>query len=255
MEYLSLIFPFLAVAFVFFWGLKWVLRFDWSAGTQGESLVSDSLSRLLDQNVYHLFDNVILQIGEGTTQIDHIVVSPYGIFVIETKNMTGWIFGQRKQPFWTQIIYEYKEKFQNPLRQNYKHVRAVMLLLGLGSHQVHNVVVFVGSSSFKTPMPSHVLQGVYELASFIELKDVRVFSTDKVLFFIDEISNRRLSGAGTESAHIRHVQEIIANKTNEFGTTCPRCGEDMVERVNKSSSSRFLGCKQYPHCRGTRTLQ
>ncbi len=52
------------------------------------------------------------------TQLDHVVVSRFGVFVIETKNYRGWIFGSEKQPQWTQQIYRQKNRFQNPLHQN-----------------------------------------------------------------------------------------------------------------------------------------
>jgi hypothetical protein len=61
----------------------------------------------------------------NTTQIDHIVVSDFGIFCIETKSHSGWIFGHAKQQHWTQVIYRYKKKFYNPLRQNYAHIKAI----------------------------------------------------------------------------------------------------------------------------------
>ena len=62
--------------------------------------------------------NVILPGRDGTTQIDHVVVSIYGLFVIETKNMDGWIFGSAEQRTWRQQFFKKKFKFQNPLRQN-----------------------------------------------------------------------------------------------------------------------------------------
>jgi hypothetical protein len=54
------------------------------------------------------------------------------VFVVETKNMKGWIFGSATQPFWTQKIFRSNYKFQNPLHQNYKHVKTLQALPGLG---------------------------------------------------------------------------------------------------------------------------
>jgi restriction system protein len=71
----------------------------------------------LDKQVYTLFKNVTLPTEDGTTQIDHVIVSRYGLFVIETKNMKGWIFGSAQQKIWTQKIYRHTSKFQNPLYQ------------------------------------------------------------------------------------------------------------------------------------------
>ncbi len=76
----------------------------------------------LDKGRYHLVKNVTLPTEDGTTQIDHLIVSRYRVFMVETKNMKGWIFGSVKQREWTQKIFKHFLKFQNPLHQHYKHV-------------------------------------------------------------------------------------------------------------------------------------
>ena len=69
-------------------------------------------------------NNITLEYGEGTTQIDHILFTQNGILVIETKHMKGWIFANENKT-WTQVIYKWKNKFQNPLIQNKLHTNAV----------------------------------------------------------------------------------------------------------------------------------
>jgi hypothetical protein len=88
-------------------------------GKLGEFLVNIAAYFALDKNQYHILKNITINDHNATTQIDHIIVSNYGIFVIETKNMKGWIFGDQNQKIWTQKIYRYTNKFQNPLHQNY----------------------------------------------------------------------------------------------------------------------------------------
>ena len=99
-------------------------------GMVGEWQVNLLITFFLNKKYYHLIKNVTLPTftnrdvdgkEQGTTQIDHIIVSKYGIFVVETKNMKGWIFGGANQKQWTQQIFKHKSKFQNPLHQNYKH--------------------------------------------------------------------------------------------------------------------------------------
>ena len=91
-------------------------------GTCGEAIISILLRLSLNRRKYHIIDNVTLKTPDGTTQIDHIVVSRKGVFVIETKNMSGWIFGSEKQVEWTQSFpSKRKYKFKNPIHQNYKH--------------------------------------------------------------------------------------------------------------------------------------
>ncbi|WP_363330978.1 nuclease-related domain-containing protein, partial [Desulfonatronospira sp.] len=84
----------------------------------------------------------------------------YGVFVIETNNMKGWIYGDPDQPMWTQKIFRHSNRFQNPLRQNYKHTKTLQQLLGLNDDQVHSVVVYVGDSTFKSDMPDNVTYGL-----------------------------------------------------------------------------------------------
>lgn len=127
-------------------------------GWHGERAVAKGLSRL-DPATYRAFHDLYLlrPDGQGTTQLDHLIVSPFGIFVIETKNYRGWIFGSEKQRQWTQQIYRQKNRFQNPLHQNDLHVRALMDCLDLPREAFLPVVFFIGDAEFKNPVPSNVL--------------------------------------------------------------------------------------------------
>lgn len=246
-EWLLLIVPFLV--------LIRILMPDWSKGTLGEHKVNAGISRLLDQNVYRLIKNVTLPIGNSTTQIDHLIVSPFGIFVIETKNMKGWIFGQPHQAQWTQVIYRFKHKFQNPLLQNKMHVEALRDLLGLRPDCLHSVVVFIGDCTFKTPMPPEVVQGVFGLAAFVQATRSLIFTDDEVRRFVEVIQTNRLDpGPLTDSIHVQNVKKRTADKAVVQGIDCPKCGSDMVERVKRRTGEHFLGCKRFPRCRGIRSL-
>jgi hypothetical protein len=116
----------------------------------------------------HLLSNVTLKSGDGTTQIDHILISPKGILVIETKHYSGWIFGRENQQEWTQVLYKKKFRFQNPIRQNYKHIRAVQKTLQhIPSELISGVIVFTKDAEFKTEMPGNVIQ-FHELTRYVE---------------------------------------------------------------------------------------
>ncbi|WP_237982361.1 nuclease-related domain-containing protein [Bacillus thuringiensis] len=94
-------------------------------GKAGEKLVKRILSKLEPQS-YHVLHNVTVYTEYGdTTQIDHIVIAETGVFVIETKNYEGWIYGNEKAARWTQGIFRKKHSFQNPFRQNFKHMKAI----------------------------------------------------------------------------------------------------------------------------------
>lgn len=244
-----------AILLIVLFVLLLVARLLRSRGKLGEYRVNTGLASHLDKNVYRLVEDVTLPVGDGTTQIDHLVVSRYGIFVIETKDMTGWIFGNPDQARWTQMIYGDRYRFQNPIRQNYKHVKTVQELLGLGRFQVIGVVAFVGRCRFKTPMPPAVVQGVFELVGFIRSKRAIVFDEDELPRLIEEIQAARLEpGRRTDIAHVRNVRRQMAERSHNLGA-CPDCGGVMVTRTNRSTGERFLGCNRYPDCKGTRPVR
>lgn len=129
-------------------------------GWLGERVTSVGIWSHLDSTTYRRINDVLVPGADGTTQIDHILVSVYGVFVIETKNMKGWIFGATDQDTWSQVLYREKYKFQNPLRQNYRHTRTLSEYLHLDHAAFHSVVWFIGDCTFKTEMPENVLDSV-----------------------------------------------------------------------------------------------
>ena len=123
-------------------------------GFAGEAKVAVGAMLALPSSTYVRFHDVMLPTPDGTTQIDHLFVSRFGVFVVETKNMSGWIFGSEHDMRWAQAFPGgRKESFQNPLRQNYRRVKAVEELLAaraLPAEAVHSVVAFVGDGRLNT---------------------------------------------------------------------------------------------------------
>lgn len=189
------------------------LKSPFMKGVFGELLVNLIAKFFLDKHIYKLFKNVTLPTEAGTTQIDHVIVSRYGVFVIETKNMKGWIFGDPQQKTWTQKIYRHTAKFQNPLHQNYKHTQTLQTALGLEPDKVFSVVVFVGESTFKTAMPDNVVYaGGY--IRFIKSKMQPLLSDREVLDICTRLQSGRLTPSiRTHIDHDKHVKTIIEKKT------------------------------------------
>jgi hypothetical protein len=218
----------------------------------GEMLVNFAANVRLDKNKYHLLKNVTLPTEDGTTQIDHVVVSEYGVFVIETKNMKGWIFGSEHGKSWTQNIYRHKNTFQNPLHQNYKHVKTIESELGIEPGKIFSVVVFVGDSTFKTQMPPNVTYAG-GFVGYIKSKTERIVSPPEVRQIVSMIESGRLTNSfKTHREHVRHVKEIVKEKVNK--NVCPRCSSQLLLRVAKQGANKgneFYGCSAYPKCRHT----
>lgn len=193
--------------------LSTLLKSPWFKGKWGEFQIALLFKLFLPKEQYTVIHNITLPTEDGTTQIDHIVVSRYGIFVVETKNMKGWIFGSEFQDTWTQKIFKVSHKFQNPLRQNYKHTQTLGSLLALDSSVIHSVVVFIGDSTFKTPMPANVTyaRGCTE---YIKSKTVSILSQEQVARICSDIARGALRKSfATDRMHVQHVKEIVQKKS------------------------------------------
>ncbi len=172
----------------------------------GEAQVSQELCSHFGPPHYHLMNHVTLRVGDETTQIDHVLLSRFGVFVIETKAFNGWIFGTAADPVWTHVYFRRKFRVQNPLFQNYRHVRAVQSLLDfLPAEAVKSVVVFSGSAEFKTGIPTGVL-ALDEVASYIRNQTQEVMSLNRLQFCVGRLETARL--AISRETDVEHVQNL-----------------------------------------------
>jgi len=198
------------------------------------------------------FRHVIVPDERGTTEIDVILVGNTGIFVIEQKEYNAWIFGSEEDERWTaRYVNGSTHQFQNPLRQNYRHVMALVARLGLSRDKFHSLVAFSGDCELKTPAPPNVFVGDYEkrvqLAEGIHLTDADVTKVCEAL--------RALEFRSSESAFDEHVGRLH----ERFSSTniCPKCGAPLVQRRSSKPTSDgepFLGCRGYPKCTYTRKI-
>jgi len=224
-------------------------------GKLGESIVNFSIMRKLEKETYYLLKDITLPSLGGSTQIDHILVSKYGIFVIETKNIKGWIFGSKTQKKWIQQIYKHKNTFQNPLHQNYKHIKTLSELLNIEESKFHSLVVFTGESSFKTQMPENVLDRSY--TNYIKSKTTVLFSDTEVYKIINQIKSKQFErGFKTNREHVKNLKKN-QNERESKTISCPKCGSKLVERVAKKGASAgniFWGCSNFPKCRFAKNI-
>lgn len=172
----------------------------------------------LDKKEYQVHSNVTLELLEDiTTQIDHVIISKYGIFVIEAKNYSGWIYGNSKQKTWTQVLYNQKNIFQNPLRQNYKHVKFLQALLSipdvmeLDEKDFHSIIFFSEQSTFKTDMPPNVMQR--GLVPYIkDIKEVKL-NDIRIKKLNERLADKRLkAGIFTDIQHIQNLKKQFEEK-------------------------------------------
>ena len=240
--------------------LRWAFETPFKAmvqapikGMMGEFTVKMGAVLALPSSVYRRYHNVTLPTADGTTQIDHVFVSVFGVFVVETKNMGGWIFGRKWDREWTQVFPGAgKYRFQNPLRQNHRHVRAMeeaLAEIGLPEGAVKSVVIFVGDAELKRKMPENVtvgLDGTRHIRSF----RTRILSEGQVAAICAAIETVRMKPSwGTNRRHARNLRQ---RKDGAPSRPCPRCGRTMLLRTAKrgpEAGEQFWGCQGFPFCR------
>ena len=223
-------------------------------GVLGELAVKLGTVLLLPSPEYRRYHNVTLPTDDGTTQIDHVIVSVFGVFVVETKNMRGWIYGRKWDREWSQVFPgRGKYRFQNPLRQNHRHVRAVedaLRDIGLPEGVVKSVVVFTGGAELKRKLPDNVTLSLGGGSRYMRSLRTVVLSEAHTAAACAAIEAARLRRWwGTRRQHARGLQERHDRARRR---ACPQCGRRMVLRTRQRGSSageRFWGCTGFPICR------
>lgn len=226
-----------------------VLTIIWrrTKGKRGEKQVAALLS-LLPKKEYKVINDLLLQSGGHSTQIDHVVVSVYGIFVIETKYYQGWIYGGENSEFWTQNIYGHKNELRNPLWQNQGHIKAITRILeDPGMIPIYNIVAFSSQATLKLDRSLPVMYW-RQIVPYIKRHKDAVMSES----YAEEIYNKLMAANVTDGdAQKQHVKSVKQNQQRRNVSVangkCPRCGGNLVLRDGRYG--RFYGCSNYPKCK------
>ena len=217
-------------------------------GKVGEFKVSAILATLSKDN-YFVFNNITLPSKFGTTQIDHVVVSVYGIFVIETKNYKGLIYGGENAETWTKNMWGNKYEFRNPLKQNYGHVKTLQQLLHLPMSVFLPIVVFSNRADILVQTDKEVITLFHLRGTITKHKSV-VFTQEQVGDFCNTIMQATIEDKGTSKRHVQNVRSNVYRRQQTIKRgICPRCGGKLVLRHGRYGS--FYGCSNYPSCRFT----
>ena len=205
-----------------------------------------------------VFSNVIVPRMSGptsTSEIDVVMLHEKGVFVFESKNYSGWIFGSADQRNWTvTLIAKSKYQFYNPIKQNRAHVKALSSYLGIKEDTFKSYIVFSERCELKKVPPStteYVICHRQHLLSYLR------HDLDRYSPVFDEATLERLKASlgalaegSTQTARFQHLEETEKVMSSN---TCPWCGSELVERNGKYGP--FMGCSSYPRCHFTRKIQ
>jgi len=233
-------------------------------GKAGEAHVAQILAQLPEY--YKTINDVVLSTGKRTTQIDHIVVSPYGVFTIETKNYRGDIYGDDYREKWTQIIvtevtyarkwyktYSYVKKslMYNPVLQSKGHAYHISRIIrDIGNIPVIPIVVFTENANItNVNSQAHVIYAS-NLIGVIYGYNKQCITNEEVETIISRLQSANKRELITNEMHTTGIAELKQEKAEKIRLgRCPRCGSTLICRNGKYGP--FMGCSNYPQCRFT----
>ena len=211
-------------------------------GVWGEFQVKLALGKNKTDKKYVI--NNLLVVNEGkSSQIDHLIINQTGIFVIETKNYSGRIYGQENQREWTQVLQygKVKNNFYNPIMQNKSHIYALSKIIDRNDCFI-SVIVFP---------KAHLMTNTTTDVGYIGNIRKRYKQQTKEIFTIEEMNDiysklleHKKNPQISTKEHIRAIKQM---KTDIDNNICPRCGKQLV--LKKGQYGEFYGCSGYPQCK------
>lgn len=211
-----------------------------------------SILRFLDKNMYSILNDVYIEHGQGTSQIDHIVVSKFGIFVIETKNYKGIISGSYKSDKWTQNIWGNKYSMPNPIRQNKAHLYALKSVLpNYAQSRCISIIAFSSTATLYVAVDEYTkVIYIRDVINVIKSYNEAIFSEEQVQEICNLISKANVIDKTVRNKHKYVVQQKVLSRNAQIAAgICPYCGAELVQRYGKYGS--FIGCSRYPKCKFT----
>ncbi len=228
--------------------LKWVQLF----GRKGKVL----------RNVYLPKDN-----GE-TSEVDVIFITQKGIFVFESKNYSGWIFGDENSRNWTSMLpNKQKNQFYNPIMQNRTHLKWMRSFVG-EDIPLFSIIVFSERCELKkVTVISEDIRVIKRDRTYATVRDIWDKNPDsvpdeKINELYEKLKELTDVDKAVKAAHIENIEkkykksEAVLKDDNTTSENeeriCPRCGSALVLRTaskGEHAGERFWGCSSFPKCR------
>ena len=212
-------------------------RKEWT-GKSGEC-ITNALLFNLPQRDYHVENDLLLRKADGrTAQIDHVVISRYGVFVLETKICNGEIDGTGKDFKWTMKYGKETHTVQNPVRQNEGHIKVLQTITGLPESAFFNIVVLMGNMKFKKELSDDRYKGGWDTKKFIREQKTLRFSHAQKGKIIDAIEKAKDT---SESAKQEHVDNLRGRRSGEKNVAeSPQQSYTVLRKLQVSVDGRTM---------------
>lgn len=208
-------------------------------GWFGEYWTKKALKKL-PKDKYKILNNLLIFVNNKSHQIDHVVVSSYGIFCIETKQYNGYIVGDKYDKYWIRKAGKKRYYYTNPIRQNYGHCKALSELLHIEESKIINIVCISSNAKLNIKHDGEVVN-YYTTVNKIKAYKDEIINNPKEITEI--ILNNNRKDKKSKKEHIKSINKIVDK------SVCPKCGGKLINRSGKYGA--FIGCSNYPKCNYT----
>lgn len=235
-------------------------------GREGEYLIYKNLAEYEKKGAKLLFNCYIPTKTNKMSEIDVLMLHQSGIYVFESKNYSGWIFGSEHDEKWTQSLLgkgheAQKEHFFNPVLQNKLHIKHLCEFLKIKQEHVYSIIVFSDRCELKSITLDNqdikVLQ-LFQLKNTVDgFFGKVVFSEEDILRLYDLLYPYTQLSEEKKQEHINHIELDKESREAKKGKICPVCGAELVVRTVKRGERKghtFYGCSAYPRCHYTEKM-
>jgi len=189
-------------------------------GKIGEKTIATVLS-FLNKSQYKVINNIVLKTGGRTSQIDHLVISDFGIFVIETKNYKGWILGNEHSDYWTQVIYKRRERRMIGFEDTPEKSAEICIMEIKGWNiKKDKAKIGMGIHKFNDP---ELEEDFSEDEHRIDVTQFHIYATEwskeKIIFLIDNVKVKEINQSPNYPMQlmlgIYEIPDVINTKTEK----------------------------------------
>lgn len=241
-----------------------------SLGKYGEYLTYCNLNKFEKTGAKLLFNLYIPKENGETTEIDALMICSKGIYVFESKNFSGWIFGSENKKYWYQTLAAgrngvHKESFYNPIMQNTAHINHLRKFIGK-EIPMRSIILFSDRCTLKNiSVKSNDVYVInrYKVSGIItqDCENIKndILDENMIIEIYDKLFHYTQVESTVKTQHIANIQNnvITTNQKTFQRIKCPVCDGYLVERKVKDGwnvGEKFYGCSNYPKCRYTRNL-
>ncbi len=211
----------------------------------GEASIKKVLRKLPKDN-YILLNDVTIKSARKVYIIDNLVISKFGIFVIEFVDVSGKVYGDDRSDEWIELNGTKKKYFKNPTHKNHSSIRMLSELLEIDQRFFIPIICFSNDAVICTEIKDKTTK--------LEILDdcIKNYHKEVLKYGLSEMANKIKEANIIKEKNIPLADKKVDNKKRVIDNKCPKCGSKLVKRNGKYGD--FLGCSNYPECKYTREI-